>query len=519
MNKSLLLSSLLITTPQIINAQNGTLEVHRRPKLTIIPRLAVYSFDAERAQINGPVTVNGPIKIEGTLTINGQQLNPSGLLQLPLSIANGGTNATSMTNVDGVVYYDGTILNTTTVGTAGQILTSRGPGLAPLFVTGAGGSGISNIDGNTGAISGATVTMQGGNNITTSATNSTTMTIDLVAPVTIANGGTNATAMTNTDGVVYYDGTKLNTTTAGTAGQLLTSNGTGNAPTFQAFTINTPDNTSSVTGNSLTLTAAGSGSTVKLSGSGTTITLTMTDVNDNTVVGAGAGNASMTGFFNAVLGNSAGSQLTSGSSNTVIGNSAGTQLTSGVSNIIIGAASGSSLNAIGNDNICIGLPGGSGDNSTLRIGNPETISSAFISGIRGVTTGASDAIAVLIDSNGQLGTVSSSRKYKENIQDIDIQETNLLNLRPVTFNYKKHESTDIHFGLIAEEVEELIPDLVIRDKNGDAQTVKYHELPVLLLAHIKQLAAKNEELETRLTEEITELKSCIAALKGNSAIA
>ncbi|MGB8467388.1 MAG: tail fiber domain-containing protein [Candidatus Babeliales bacterium] len=562
----------------------------RRPKLTIIPRLAVYSVDAKTAYIHGPVTVNGSISIEGTLTINGRSLTPSGLTEIPLSIANGGTNATAMANTNGVVYFDGSSLSTTDAGTAGQLLTSRGPSQSPVFTAG----NIATIRGNAGVISGATVTIQGGNNITTTGDNNSTMTvnvsgttnhavqignssgslsslavgvtdtvllgntgadpsfgtvpngaltnssitlasgtgisitggspvslggtatINLSIPVTIANGGTNATSMTNTDGVVYFDGTLLNTTTVGTAGQLLASNGTGNAPTFQAFTITT--DSGSVNGNALSLmAAAGSGSTLKFSGSGTAITLATSDSNTNTVIGVGTGvmgagtantifgQGAVSGAEglsslsnNCVFGQGALPATNSGSANNcVFGYNAAANLTSGNSNIMIGAGAGNSQTGI-NGQIYIGSAGvfPTDVDNTLRIG--DNITKTYIGGINGVAV--SSNIPVFISStSGQLGTVSSSRKYKKNIQDIDLQEIRLLDLRPVTFNYVHEEvAGELHFGLIAEEVEEVIPALVVRDKDGEIYSVKYHELPVLLLAQIKQLFAENADCKNRI---------------------
>lgn len=120
-------------------------------------------------------------------------------------------------------------------GTAGQVLTSNGPGVAPSFQGEAAGGAVTalradnafNVTPSVGII-----TVAGGNGITTSGA-SHTLTLNLNAPVSIANGGTNATSMTTTDGVVYFDGTRLVTTAVGTAGQVLTSNGAGMAPTFQ----------------------------------------------------------------------------------------------------------------------------------------------------------------------------------------------------------------------------------------------------------------------------------------------
>jgi len=148
-----------------------------------------------------------------------------------LAIANGGTNATSMANTDGVVYYDGTRLVTTAVGTATNVLTSNGAGVAPTFQA-APASSISITGNSGGALTGNSFTFTGGTTGLTFSGAGTTET--LTGTLAIANGGTNATSMTNTDGVVYYDGTRLVTTAVGTATQVLTSNGAGVAPTFQA---------------------------------------------------------------------------------------------------------------------------------------------------------------------------------------------------------------------------------------------------------------------------------------------
>ena len=137
--------------------------------------------------------------------------------------------------------------------------------------------------------------------------------------------------------------------------------------------------------------------------------------------------------------------------------------------------------------------------NTIQIGTQANIQCS-IGGIFGITTGMNNAVPVLIDSTGQLGTISSSRKYKDNITDMDSSiSSKILKLRPVTFTYKKHASQEgIHYGLIAEEVEEVIPNLVIYDANKEPQTVKYHELPILLLAHIQTLDAEVAKLKARV---------------------
>jgi len=132
-------------------------------------------------------------------------------------------------------------------------------------------------------------------------------------------------------------------------------------------------------------------------------------------------------------------------------------------------------------------------------------STCFIGGIRGVTTQNADAIPVLIDSAGQLGTISSARRFKNEITPMDKASEAILALKPVTFHYKSDKSGTPQFGLIAEEVAEVNPDLVVRDENGEIYTVRYDAVNAMLL---------NEFLkEHRTVQEqkalVTQLKSAV----------
>ena len=141
------------------------------------------------------------------------------------------------------------------------------------------------------------------------------------------------------------------------------------------------------------------------------------------------------------------------------------------------------------------LPGiftSANDNGDIRIGTQGTNlinrTSFFAGGIRGVTTGNNDAIPVVIDSNGQLGTVSSSRSFKEDINDMDTVSSGLMRLRPVTFRYPKpfaDGSKPIQYGLIAEEVADVYPDLVAHSADGQIETVKYQALNSMLLNELQ----------------------------------
>src|SRR5205085_2306924 len=120
-----------------------------------------------------------------------------------------------------------------------------------------------------------------------------------------------------------------------------------------------------------------------------------------------------------------------------------------------------------------------------------------IRNIRGATTGVADAIAVLIDSTGQLGTINSRRSVKHDIQDMATDSANIYNLRPVTFVYNDDASETIQYGLIAEEAAEAFPTIVVYDANGQPQTIQYHVLPALMLNELQKLAARVATLEAR----------------------
>jgi hypothetical protein len=169
----------------------------------------------------------------------------------------------------------------------------------------------------------------------------------------------------------------------------------------------------------------------------------------------------------------------------------------GSNNIAIGYTAAADISD-GFSNIHIGSAGAPTDHNTIRIGNAATQSSFFVAGVRGITTGSNDAVSVLIDSNGQLGTVSSSRRFKEDIQDMGDASTGLLRLRPVTFRYKQpfaDGSKPIEYGLIAEEVAEVYPDLVAHSADGQIETVKYQVLNSMLLNEVQKQNARVETLE------------------------
>ena len=244
----------------------------------------------------------------------------------------------------------------------------------------------------------------------------------------------------------------------------------------------------------------------------------------NTAVGGDALRANLTGQQNVAIGSGALDSST-GSFNLGFGFLALGNLTTGNDNIAIGDNAGAALTG-GSNNIYIGSTGGTAtEGGTIRIGsNVQT--RAFLRGVNGVTTANNDAVTVVVDSNGQLGTVSSSAKTKFDIQDLpaDVREA-VSRLRPVSFRYKQpfaDGSTPVQYGLIAEEVEQVLPELVAYDEKGDPATVKYHVLPSLLLAEVQRLDADRRRLESAVADQaarLSELEAALADLRAARAAA
>ncbi len=248
---------------------------------------------------------------------------------------------------------------------------------------------------------------------------------------------------------------------------------------------------------------------------------------DNTAVGKGALQFNTTGVGNTALG-----WLALGSSNGVdaTGNVAvganALAFSNGSSNIGIGTAAGFNLHGEHNYNIYIGNRGAANDDNTIRIGTSAFQSSTFIAGISGVTTGGA-ATAVVVDANGQLGTVSSSKRFKYDIHDMDEATRMMLQLRPVIFRYKQAQNDGSHplqYGLIAEEVAEVYPELVQRSAEGEPNAVLYQFLPAMLLNEFqkqhRQIEAQQERIRSlegqlqQLAAETRQLQTQMAAFQA-----
>jgi hypothetical protein len=227
----------------------------------------------------------------------------------------------------------------------------------------------------------------------------------------------------------------------------------------------------------------------------------------DTANGVGALYANRTGYYNTANGALALYNNTSGNYNTANGVYALYNSTNGNYNIALGYHAGYNLTT-GDNNIDIGNQGAAGEANTIRIGVQGTQTNTYIAGISGVTISPSGG-AVYINSAGQLGTVNSSRRFKEAIQDMGNQSDVLLSLRPVAFRYKPEYDPlgAAQFGLIAEEVEKAAPELVLRDAKGAVYSVRYEQVNAMLLNEFLKQHRRVQvqdrvisELETRLAE-------------------
>jgi hypothetical protein len=225
----------------------------------------------------------------------------------------------------------------------------------------------------------------------------------------------------------------------------------------------------------------------------------------NTAIGSAALYSNTTGFSNTANGFGALSENTTGNNNTAVGFDAFVSNTTGSNNIAVGFQAGVNVTT-GSNNIEIGNVGAASDFKTIRIGKSGTQTKTFISGISGATVPT--GVAVIIDSSGHLGTTTSLARFKDNIKPMDKASEAILALRPVTFRYKKDVDPEgiAQFGLVAEQVEKVNPDLVARDDEGKPYTVRYEAVNAMLL---------NEFLKEHRT--VQEQKEAIAQLKHDFA--
>jgi len=244
-----------------------------------------------------------------------------------------------------------------------------------------------------------------------------------------------------------------------------------------------------------------------------------TSGSNNTANGVVALEYNTTGSSNTATGVEALVNNTTGSNNTAVGAIALEFNATGSNNIALGYAAGENLTT-GDDNIYIGNKGVDREAGTIRIGTPRNQRRTAIAGISGgiVPTG----VAVIVDIDGHLGTTTSSARYKENIRQMDKVSEAILSLRPVSFRYRKElDPKGIpQFGLVAEDVEKVNPDLVARDEQGKPYTVRYDAVNAMLLNEfLKEHRAflqeqhKVEKLEATVAQQRKDFEAAVAQLK------
>ena len=275
-----------------------------------------------------------------------------------------------------------------------------------------------------------------------------------------------------------------NLNTAVGAGSLLFNTGFGNTATGAGALLNNTSSDNTANGAfALFSNIAGSQNTATGSGA----LQNNTDGYANTASGLAALQNNTTGYNNVAIGGSALYFNTTGTQNTAIGTSALAESISGSNNIALGAGTGINVTSA-NNVICIGF----------NVSGNNVDNSCYIGNIFGATS--SNGVGVFVNSNGRLGTMTSSRRFKERIKPMGNASEALLALKPVTFRYKSEidPAGTPQFGLVAEEVEKLNPNLVVRDKEGKPYSVRYEQINAMLL---------NEFLKEHKT--VQELKSTV----------
>jgi len=343
---------------------------------------------------------------------------------------------------------------------------------------------------------------------------------------------------------------EFNTAVGATA---LLNNTTGSGHTaigFQALYNNTsdfPDFPNTATGfKALYSTTTGSSNTANgayalfsnttgelNTGNGGDTLYSNTEGHRNTSTGFQSMTANTTGYRNTATGYSALFNNTTGNFNTANGwaalsNDFAEPEPNGNLNTAVGASAGSMLT--GDNNIDIGNVGGPADSNTIRIGTvvestdpffPNLVhpvhTATYIAGISGQT--ASGGAAVFVNTDGKLGTLTSSARFKTDIKPMDESSEAILALKPVTFRYKKEVDRQRipQFGLVAEDVEKVNPDLVLRDADGKVYTVRYEAINAMLLNEFLKEHRKNEKQEATIRRLQAQIEALTAGLQKVSA--
>ena len=257
-----------------------------------------------------------------------------------------------------------------------------------------------------------------------------------------------------------------------------------------------------------------------------TVTFFNTAVGSQAMEFGGSGIANVAIGFETLFQNGSGGQNTavgasamvlngSGSNNTAVGEGALFN-NNGDNNIAIGSEAGINLTT-GSNNIDIGHDGNAAETNTIRIGKKGVQTKTVIAGIRGTTV--SGGITVFIDTNGRLGTSTSSARFKDGIKPMDKASEAILSLEPVTFRYKKDIDPEgmPQFGLVAEQVNKIDPDLVVRDDDGKPYTVRYEAVNAMLLNEFLKEHHTVQDLRATVARQQKQIEALTAGLQKVSA--
>jgi hypothetical protein len=279
---------------------------------------------------------------------------------------------------------------------------------------------------------------------------------------------------------------------------------------FEALLNNTTGGANTATG-SAALASNTIGNNNTANGEAALFNNTIGNNNSATAVNALSNNTS--GNNNTANGFEALFNNTTGNANTAYGFRA-LRNTTGSRNIGLGGGAGSNLTT-GDNNIVIGNSGFAADSNRIRIGTIGTQTDTFIAGIRGAAV--QNGLPVVVGGQGKLGTLPSSVRFKEAIKPMDNASEAILALKPVTFRYKNQTNSMPQFGLVAEDVAEVNPDLVVRDETGEIYTVRYEAVNAMLLNEFLKEHRKNEEQEARIARQQKQIEALTAGLQKVSA--
>jgi hypothetical protein len=464
------LNSLSSGSNNVAYGQNAGLQITTGSFSTFIGGSSGFNYtSSESSNICIGYNTQGTVSESHVLRIgNGTGSSTAGNIGKAVICGIAGVNVGSVATV---VTESGDQLGTAVLTAGSNITITPGANTITIAATGGGGGGISTIDGDSGSVTGSTVTFTGlqtdGQTVEFSGSGSTMSFIASDANGNTAIGQSITGVSTSTDSVAigYQSAASSSSVSIGQGAQC------------NSATQSVALGEGSACSNS-TCIAIGYASAAGPASAGNISIGANSNANNNCIsIGSSAGMPTGNGI-------GIGSSVSDGGSTgcILIGNSV-SNAPNGYTNVI----------AIGNS-ADLTTPTGS---SPIVIGTTAN-NDTFINGIFNNANNPISANAVFITSAGEMGITVSSERFKQNIQDMSDASSDVLKLRPVTFTWKKDTNNVQQMGLIAEEVSQVLPDLVNLDANGLPFSVKYHDLPAMLLNELQKALKRIEVLEEKI---------------------